>query len=56
MNPEHVYLGQRFKSHFKGDAEWFEFYGEVKEEIPFDTTFPYGKDVEINAWVDADHA
>ena len=31
MNPECMCLGERFKHHFKDDAEWFEFYSEVKE-------------------------
>ena len=38
------------------DADWFEFYGDVKEEIPLDAPKPLGKSVEITAFCDADHA
>ena len=38
------------------DAEWFELYDKVKENLPVDNTVSYGKDIYINEWVDADHA
>ena len=55
-NPEHIYFGERFKICFKDDAEWFDFYGEVKEGITIDDLVPYLKDMEINDWVNEDHA
>ena len=38
-----MYLGEKFKSRFKSDAEWFEFYGDVKEDVTIDEPTPYGK-------------
>ena len=38
------------------DAGLFELYDDVKEDLPFDTAVSYGKDVEINGWVDADQS
>ena len=55
MNPERMYLEERFKSCSKENAEWFRFYGAVKEEILVGAPFPYGKYLEINYWVGADH-
>ena len=43
-----MYLWESFKNNFKVDAEWFYFYGEVKEETPVDDPAPYGKDLKIN--------
>ena len=43
-------------SRFTKDADWFEFCGGVKEEVPSDAPALLGKPVETNAWVDADHA
>ena len=51
-----MYLCDIFKNNFKVDAEWFEFYVEVREEIPIDYPAPYGKDLEINYWVGLYHA
>ena len=45
-----------FADKFNTNAEWFEFYGDVSEDIPTDAPPAYGKAVEITAWVDADHA
>ena len=56
MSPKPMRHRDLRASSFKTDAEWFEFYGDVKEEIPSDAPRPYGKPVEITAWVDADHA
>jgi hypothetical protein len=47
---------ERFSSRFNKDAEWHEFYGDVEEEVPSDAPIPLGAYVEVNAWVDADHA
>ena len=47
---------ERFAKRFKENAEWYEFYGEVREEIPSDAPKPLGKPVELTAFVDADHA
>ena len=46
----------RLDSRFTKDADWFEFYGDVKEDIPPNAPVPLGKAVEVTAWVDADHA
>ena len=47
---------ERYAKRFKENAEWYEFYGEVREEIPSDAPKPLGKPVELTAFVDADHA
>jgi hypothetical protein len=41
---------------FNDDADWTDFYGDVKEPIPPNAPEPRGKVVEIIAFVDADHA
>ena len=46
----------KLEKRFNKNAEWFEFYGDVNEEVPSDAPVPLGRAVEINAWVDADHA
>ena len=58
MRPEpQEYLDdERLTNRFTKNAEWFEFYGDVKEDVPSDAPVPLGRPVEINAWVDADHA
>ena len=59
MNPERMHLDTDYASSFpssKQQKDWEEFYGEVKDEVPPDAPAPQGKPVEINAWVDADHA
>jgi hypothetical protein len=38
------------------DSDWKEFYGDVKEPIPPNAPPPRGHPVQINAFVDADHA
>ena len=35
MGYERILLGNFFKSYFKSNAEWFEFYNYTNEEIPF---------------------
>ena len=47
---------ERIAKRFNKDAEWYDFYGDVKEEVPSDAPIPLGRPVEINAWIDADHA
>ena len=37
-------------------ADWTDFYGDVKEEIPEDAPEPLGEPIKITAFVDADHA
>ena len=37
-------------------ADWSDFYGDVKEEIPEDAPEPLGEPIRITAFVDADHA
>ena len=58
MNPERMYLDEDFSGSFskKPMEDWHEFYGDVKEEVPPNAPPAYGKPVEVNAWVDADHA
>lgn len=56
MSPKSMRHREIYADKFNADAEWFEFYGDVKEEIPSDAPEPRGKPVEITAWVDADHA
>ena len=47
---------ERYAKKFKENAECYEFYGEVREEIPSDAPKPLGKPIELTAFVDADHA
>ena len=49
-------LWEQFKVRFECDAEWFEFYENVKGYIPVYAPVSYGKDVYINVWLDLDHA
>jgi hypothetical protein len=41
---------------FNNDADWTDFYGDVKEPIPPNAPEPRGNVVEMIAFVDADHA
>ena len=41
---------------FNNGADWTDFYGEVKEELPPNMPKPRGKRVTISAFVDANHA
>ena len=36
--------------------DWTSFYGDVKEAIPSDAPEPRGKEVDLVAYVDSDHA
>ena len=56
MNPERIYLGVWSKSHFKVNAEWFDFKGENKKELYDNALTHYDKDVDIHTWVDVNHA
>lgn len=56
MNPEKMHLRDRYADRFQKDPDWYEFYGDVKEEIPPNAPMPAGKTVETTAWMDADHA
>ena len=56
MDPTPQGHKDRYAKRFNTDADWFEFYGDVKEEIPLDAPKPMGKPVEITAYCDADHA
>ena len=49
-------LGEKFKVRFEYDAEWFEFYDNVKGYIPVDAPVSYVMDEDINMWVDSDNA
>jgi hypothetical protein len=44
------------KNHFNTDADWKDFYGDVKEEDPRYMPEPLGKPVQISCFVDANHA
>ena len=48
-------VGENNPDSFNDKAEWFEFYGDVTEEIPVNAPEQLGKGVEITSWVDADH-
>ena len=37
-------------------ADWTDFYGEVKEAIPDNAPAPRGKPIILRAFVDSDHA
>ena len=52
MHPSRIEMNEdRFSK-----ADWTDFYGDVKEEIPRDAPEPLGTKVKITAFVDADHA
>ena len=38
------------------ERDWSDFYAEAKEELPPNMPEPHGKSVQINCFVDADHA
>ena len=38
------------------ESEWNEFYGDVAEPMPADMPKPLGKEVDVRAFVDSDHA
>ena len=38
------------------ECNWKNFYGDVKEVMPPDMPKPLGKEVELEMWVDSDHA
>ena len=44
------------EQHFYSNADWKEFYGDVKEELPPNMPEPQGHLVSISAFVDANHA
>ena len=56
MNPAYMHVEGNNPDSFNNKAEWYEFYGDVKEEIPIDAPERLGKGIEITSWVDADHA
>jgi hypothetical protein len=41
---------------FASNADWKDFYGDVREELPSKMPTPLGNPVTINAFVDANHA
>ena len=43
-------------SGFKTDCPWKEFYGDVKEAIPPNAPTPRGKEIDMQLYVDSDHA
>ena len=44
------------KNVFNNNADWMDFYGKVKEELPANMPEPHGNPVTISAFVDANHA
>ena len=52
MDPECMYLGEQFKSRFKSDADWFEFYSDSMEKITINAATHYGNYVVVNTLVD----
>ena len=44
------------ESRFADQADWTDFYGDDKEELPADMPKPLGKAIHITVYVDADHA
>ena len=53
MDPIRINVDERV---FQDDADWLEFYGDVKEEDPPDMPEPLGNMVRITAFMDSDHA
>ena len=51
-----INVKDKFGKRFNEEAELFEFYGDVKEEIPANAQEAMGKLVDIIGYVDADHA
>ena len=45
----------KFRKCFNEEAQWFEFYGDVKEEIPDNVPEALGKGGEITGYADVDH-
>ena len=46
----------RFGKCFNKEAKWFEFYGDVKEEISANAPEELGKGVKITGYVEKDNA
>ena len=47
LNPARMELLDKYLSCFNDNAEWFEFYCDLKEETPSDAPLPAGNEVEI---------
>ena len=56
MNLTYMNVNENYLDSFNGKSEWFEFYRDVKEDIPKNVPRALGKGVEVTAWVDSDHA
>ena len=56
MNPDYMNVEDHYPNSFNYKAEWFEFYGDDKEDIPKNLPRALVKGVEVTAWVHADHA
>ena len=56
MNPYYMNIEDHYPDSFNKKPEWFEFYGDVKEDIPKNVPRALRKGVEVTAWLDADHA
>ena len=55
MNPDYMNVEDHYPDSFNYKAEWFEFYGDFKEDILKNVTRELGKGVEVIDWVNADH-
>ena len=49
-------LPPEWNERFNLVADWTEFYGDIKEEVPPDAPEPLGKFVKISGYVDSNHA
>mmetsp|Transcript_15229 Transcript_15229/g.22948 ORF Transcript_15229/g.22948 Transcript_15229/m.22948 type:complete len:216 (+) Transcript_15229:564-1211(+) len=56
MNPKRIDQREEIKNSFNLNADWMEFYGEMKEEDPHGMPTPLGEAVKITTYVDANHA
>ena len=49
-------VNDHYTNSFNDNEEWFEFYGDAKEDTPKNVSRELVKGVEVTAWVHADHA
>ena len=56
MNPYYMDARNKLSNQFNENTEWFEFYGDAKEEIKSDKTLAYRKPVQITSYIDANYA
>jgi len=56
MNPKRIDQREEIKNSFNLNADWMEFYGEMKEQDPHGMPTPLGEVVKITTHVDTNHA